>query len=42
MKAGKAKVLSQAGSTRATAYGCSNKIVTAQGKTFVSWLDLSR
>lgn len=32
-------VLSQAGSTRGTAYGMSNKIVTHEDKTHVTWLD---
>lgn len=31
--------LSTNGSTRATAYMMSNKIITANGKTFVAWLD---
>lgn len=34
------KRLSANGSTRATAYAMSNKIITAKGKTFVAWLDL--
>jgi hypothetical protein len=34
------KILSTNGSTRATAYHKSNKIVTAGGKIFVSWLDV--
>jgi len=33
------KTLSARGSTRGTAYAMSNKIVTANGKTFVAWLD---
>lgn len=33
------KLLSSDGSTRATAYIASNKIITADGKIFVSWLD---
>ena len=33
------KVLSTNGSTRATAYMMSNKIITANGKIFVTWLD---
>ena len=33
------KILSTGGSTRATAYGMSNKIITANGKVFVTWLD---
>lgn len=33
------KTLSTIGSTRATAYGASNKIITARGKVFVTWLD---
>lgn len=33
------KVLSTNGSTRATAYSMSNKIISADGKIFVAWLD---
>ena len=33
------KILSTNGSTRATAYGMSNKIITANRKKFVVWLD---
>jgi len=33
------KALSLNGSTRATAYAMSNKIITAKGKVFVTWLD---
>ncbi len=33
------KILSTNGSTRATAYMASNKIITADGKIFVAWLD---
>jgi hypothetical protein len=33
------KVLSTNGSTRATAYMMSNKIITANDKIFVAWLD---
>jgi len=33
------KTLSEKGSTRATAYDMSNKIITADGKLFVTWLD---
>ncbi len=33
------KTLSTIGSTRATAYAASNKIITAKGKVFVTWLD---
>ena len=33
-------VLSTNGSTRATAYSMSNKIITADGKIFVAWLDM--
>ena len=32
-------VLSKTGSTRGTAYGMSNKIITHEGKTHVVWLD---
>jgi BNR repeat-containing family member/BNR repeat-like domain len=39
MKVRKAKMLSTKGSTRATAYAMSNKIITARGKIFVVWLD---
>ncbi|MBT3605623.1 MAG: hypothetical protein HN521_21380 [Candidatus Latescibacteria bacterium] len=33
-------ILSTAGSTRGTAYGMSNKIVTHEGKTHITWLDM--
>jgi hypothetical protein len=39
MNARRTKVLSARGSTRATAYSMSNKIITARGKIFVTWLD---
>ena len=39
MKIAWKKTLSTNGSTRATAYAMSNKIITADGKVFVAWLD---
>ena len=39
MKVDLHKTLSPNGSTRATAYAMSNKIISAKGKTFVTWLD---
>lgn len=33
------RLLSEHGSTRATSYGMSNKIVTLSGKTHIAWLD---
>ncbi len=39
MKVVSRKVLSRRGSTRATAYSMSNKIVTRDGRIFVAWLD---
>ena len=39
MKVDLHRTLSTNGSTRASAYAMSNKIITAKGKTFVTWLD---